>query len=353
MKRSFIPRLHKKAGLPPGSLIFTGEQMLEKVTAAEFRYNSDHYEETEPDVSTLVAEHSKKHVYWLNITGLHDVGIIEKIGKAFGFHMLMLEDILHTDQRPKLEELKNGLFMVLRMATVIPESHVIQWEQVSLILQDNCVLTFQEYPRDVFESVRQRIREHRGQIRDHGSDYLAYALIDAIVDHYFVALEVLGERLESLEDRVIIETDPELSHAIYQLKRDLIFIRKAVWPLREMIGSLERFELKFKPETLPFLRDLYDHTVQVIETVESYRDVLIGLRDTFLNTVSNRMNAVMQVLTIIATIFIPLTFIAGIYGMNFEWMPELKLRWAYPTVWAVMLCLAGLMLYLFKRKRWL
>jgi magnesium transporter len=353
MKRSFVPRLHKKAGLPPGSLIFTGEQKLEKVTAVEFRYNSARYEETGIDAATLVAEYPEENVYWLNITGLHDVEIIERIGKIFGFHILMLEDILHTDQRPKLEELKNGLFMVLRMATVIPETRVIQWEQVSLILQDNRVLTFQEYPRDVFESVRQRIREHRGQIRDQGADYLAYALIDAIVDHYFVALEVLGERLESLEERVINETDPELSYAIYQLKRDLIFIRKAVWPLREVIGSLERFELKFKPETFPFLRDLYDHTVQVIETVESYRDVLIGLRDTYLNTVSNRMNAIMQMLTIIATIFIPLTFIAGIYGMNFEWMPELKWRWAYPAVWIIMLCLAGLMLYLFKRKRWI
>ena len=353
MKLSIIPRLHKKAGLPPGSLVFTGEKKMEQVSIHRFLYNPDTYEETNLEPSGLTAKYPANRICWLNITGLHDTETIENIGKAFGIHALILEDILHTDQRPKLEDIEDGLFIVLRMATYMPENSMIRWEQVSLILQGNLVLTFQEYPRDVFEPVRQRVREHRGQIRTSGADYLAYVLIDAVVDNYFMVLESIGERLESLEDRVILEPDPEISQLLYQLKRELIYIRRAVWPLREIIGTLERLELKFKTATKPFLRDLYDHTIQVIETIESYRDVLIGLRDTYLSTVSNRMNAIMQMLTIIATIFIPLTFIVGVYGMNFEWMPELKLRWGYPVVWIIMICIAGLMLYVFKRKRWL
>ena len=354
MKRSFIPRQQKKAGLPPGSLIYTGEKKQEQVQMNGFCFNSDTYEEFDiQDISETFSDQKPDRVYWINITGLHDVQTIEKIGQQFKIHMLILEDILHTDQRPKLELMEEGLFLVLRMATVIPETSTIQWEQVSLILQKNHVITFQEYPRDVFEPVRQRIREHRGRIRESGADYLAYALIDAVVDHYYFTLEVLGERLESLEDQVITDPDSQVSQILYQLKHELIFIRRAVWPLREVIGSLERLESKFKADTIPFLRDLYDHCVQVIETIEFYRDVLIGLRDTYLNTMSNRMNAIMKVLTIIATIFIPLTFIAGVYGMNFEWMPELKWKWAYPAVWVIMGCVTVVMLLFFKRKRWI
>lgn len=227
-------------------------------------------------------------------------------------------------------------------------------EQISLILGENFVISFQERPGDVFDPIRDRIRNAKGRIRKMGVDYLVYALIDAVVDNYFSIMEKFTEKIESLEEELINDPTPNTSRTIHNLKREMIFLRKSVWPLREVVNVLERGDLRFiKKSTRVFLRDLYDHTIQVIDTIETLRDMVSGMLDIYLSSISNRMNEVMKVLTIIATIFIPLTFIAGIYGMNFRYMPELQWQWGYFTVWIIMGAVAISMLFYFKRKRWL
>jgi magnesium transporter len=265
-----------------------------------------------------------------------------------------MEDILHTDQRPKMEDFEDYIFIVTKMLFFDQEKRELKAEQLSLILGENYVVTFQERVGDVFEPIRERIRKGKGRVRKMQSDYLAYALIDAVVDHYFIVLEKIGETVESLEEELVTNPTPETLQAIHHLKRELIFLRKSVWPLRELISGLERGEASLIQEkTTVFLRDVYDHTIQVIDTVESLRDMVSGMLDVYLSSVSNRMNEVMKVLTIIATIFIPMTFIAGIYGMNFENMPELKWPWGYPLVWCVILAIGIVMLGYFKKKKWL
>jgi magnesium transporter len=281
------------------------------------------------------------------------VDILERIGKHFGLHPLILEDILHTDQRPKMEDSENYLFIVTKMLSYDEENH-LNVQQFSLVLGQNYIITFQERVGDVFEPVRERLRKGKGRIRKMPPDYLAYALIDAVVDHYFIVLERIAERVEEIEEELIRNPTPETLKTIHHLKRELIFLRKSVWPLRELIGALERGESSLVHEkTTIFLRDLYDHTIQVIDTVETLRDMVSGMLDVFLSSVSNRMNEVMKVLTIIATIFIPLTFIAGIYGMNFKFMPELEWHWGYPLVWSIMIVVGVVMLFYFKRRKWL
>ena len=296
----------------------------------------------------------KPTVTWINIDGLQEVGIIEKIGAHFGIHPLVLEDILHTGQRPKAEDLGDYLFVVLRMLYYDEREDVMISEQVSLLLGPNYVISFQERGGDVFNPIRERIRNSKGHIRKGGADYLAYALLDAIVDHYFVILEKLGEKIESLEEELVTNPTPETLQTIHTLKRELIFLRKSVWPLREVISGLEREASPLITEpTGIYLRDVYDHTIQVIDTIETYRDMVSGMLDIYLSSVSNRMNEVMKVLTIIATIFIPLTFIAGIYGMNFKYMPELEWHWGYFLVLLVMTIIIAFMVFHFKRKKWL
>lgn len=290
-------------------------------------------------------------VTWINIDGIHDVGVIEKIGKEFDVHTLILEDILNTGQRPKFEDMEKYLFVVLKMLRL--ENGTVVAEQVSLIVGSNYVISFQEQVGDVFEVIRERIRSAKGKIRKMGADYLAYTLLDSIVDNYFAVLENFGERIEVMEEELVVEPDQQTLHQIHGLKRQLINLRKSVWPLREVIGGLERSESELiKDETEVFLRDVYDHTIQVIDSVETFRDMVSGMLDIYLSSVSNRMNEVMKVLTIFAAIFIPLTFIAGVYGMNFEYMPELKYRWGYFGVWGVIICVAAAMLIYFKRKKW-
>lgn len=297
----------------------------------------------------------KSSVTWVNINGLHEVDILKKLGKHFNIHSLVLEDILNTSQRPKAEELEGYIFIVLRMLSYNGENSEIKGEQISLILGENYIISFLEGETDIFYPIRERIRTRgKGRIRKMGSDYLAYALIDAVVDHYFLALEKIGEKIEGLEDELISNPKPEMLQSIHDLKSDMIFIRKSIWPLREVISSLVRGKFTLiKESTGIFLRDVYDHTIQVIDTVESFRDMLSGMLDIYLSSISNKMNEVMKVLTIIATIFIPLTFIAGIYGMNFENMPELKVSWGYFAVWGLMIVVGGAMVSYFRKKRWL
>jgi magnesium transporter len=292
---------------------------------------------------------------WINVDGLHEVEVLGTLGERFGLHPLVIEDILNTAQRPKLEDHGEYLFVVVKSLYhgAGPDGDP-EIEQISLVLGPTYVLSFQEREGDEFEPVRDRIRTEKGRVRQAGADYLAYTLVDLIVDQYFAVLERFGDQIESLEEELILAPTPETAHAIHHLKREMALLRKSTWPLREVIGALERSESPLiRESTKPYLRDVYDHTIQVIDTVETFRDILSGMLDIYLSSVSNRMNEIMKVLTIISTLFIPLTFIAGVYGMNFEHMPELSWPWAYPAVWLVMLVIAALMVVYFYRKKWL
>jgi magnesium transporter len=265
-----------------------------------------------------------------------------------------LEDILNTDQRPKMEDYGEYLYIVLRMLNYNDKSSEIESEQISLVLGPNFVFSFQEREGDTFNPIRDRIRNSKGRIRKMGADHLAYTLLDSIIDNYFIILEKLGEKIEFLEEEVITRPTPETLQTVHHLKREMIFLRKGVWPLREVISGLERGESSLiKESTRIYLRDVYDHTIQTIDTIETYRDMVSGMLDIYLSSISNRLNAVMKVLTIIATIFMPLTFLAGIYGMNFKYMPELEWRWGYPAVWFAVVLISVSMLIYFRKKRWL
>ena len=285
---------------------------------------------------------------------MHELGVIEKIGTHFGIHPLMLEDIVNTGQRPKVDDFEEYIYVVFKMMIVDETTCHISSEQVSLILGPHYLISFQETEGDVFNFVRERIRKGRIHMRKSGPDYLAYALMDAVVDHYFLILEKIDERIEQFEDRVYTDPTPEILLAIHDLKREIIYFRKQVWPMREVLNTWQKTESALVQQTNKvFIRDVYDHTIQVIDTIESFRDIIAGMMDLYLSAVSNRMNEVMKVLTIIATIFIPLTFFAGIYGMNFKFMPELEWKWSYPVLWAVLMVIFVSMLLYFKRKKWL
>jgi magnesium transporter len=355
MKRFKRTGIKEKVGLPPGTLVHIGERKTEKVKITVIDYDSKNFQEKEAEkIEECFPFKDKPTVTWINIDGLQEVEVVEKIGIHFGVHPLIMEDILHTGQRPKAEDLGDYLFIVLKMIYHDENEGEIMGEQISLILGHNYVISFQEREGDVFNQIRERIRNSKGRIRRGGADYLAYTLLDAVVDHYFVILEKLGERIESLEEELVTNPTPETLQIIHTLKRNLIFLRKSVWPLREVINALERGEspLITKPTGI-YLRDVYDHTIQVIDTIETFRDMVSGMLDIYLSSLSNRMNEVMKVLTIMATIFIPLTFIAGIYGMNFKFMPELEWHWGYPSALIVMLIVVGFMVMYFRKKKWL
>jgi magnesium transporter len=351
----FIKKSSKKAGLSPGSLVHIGDQKTETIKITLMNYDPELMLEKQlPAIEASFPYRDTPPVTWINVDGLHDVNVVEKMGAHFGIHPLVLEDIVNTGQRTKAEEFENYIYIVLKMLVFDETVDHIAAEQVSLILGPHFLISFQEKEGDVFDFVRERIRKARGRIRKSGCDYLAYALMDAVVDHYFVILEKLGDKIELIEDQLLEKPTPRILEDIHHLKREIIFFRKQVWPLREVINNLIKDPSELIQETTDiFLRDVYDHTFQVIETIESFRDVLSGLSDLYLSTVSNRMNEVMKVLTIMATIFIPLTFIAGIYGMNFEFMPELKWRWAYPGLWVVLILIFVSMIAWFKRKKWI
>jgi len=339
MIRKLFPKRHKKkSGLPPGSLVYVGEERAEKIRMTLLDYDSTQYDEKEiATIEDVFDYRDRQTITWININGLQDIQTIQKMGTHFGFHLLALEDILNTGQRPKLEIFENYILIILKMITFDKKTNEVHDEQVSLLIGDNYVISLQEHQGDVFENVRNRIRKNKGQIRSNGADYLGYALLDAIVDNYFIVLEQLGEKIEGMEDEVMADPDQSSLNKLYHLKHDLLYLKKAVWPLREVTNSLVKGGLSLiKEATTIYLRDVYDHTIQIIDMVETMRDVNAGLYDMYLSGVSNRTNEVMKVLTIIATIFIPLTFIAGIYGMNFEYMPELKWPWGYFGVLGIM-----------------
>ena len=348
-------RRQKTPGTAPGTLIHSGERKAESVRMTIIDYDEhDLTERTVEDVEQCVPYHQTDTVTWINVDGLHNVAIPEALGKQYGIHPLVLEDVLSTNQRPKIEDYEDSLYLVVRMITYNDTQEQIEDEQFSLILGSNFVLTFQEKPGDVFGAVRKRLQNPKGRLRTYGPDYLAYALLDALVDHYFFALDGIGEQIVTIEQNLMDNPDADDLETIHNHKREMIFLRRAIWPLREVIAQITRGESPlFRETSQVFLRDVYDHTIQVVDTVESYRDMLSGLLDLYLSTLSNRMNEIMKVLTIIATIFIPLTFLAGIYGMNFAYMPELQWRWGYPAVLGIMLLVAGGLLVFFRKKRWL
>lgn len=344
-----------KIGLPPGTLVHIGKGEAKPARIEVIDYNRDRIEEKgilDPrDVSSLLGTDT---VTWIDVCGVNDVETVSSICSQLGVHALVQEDVVNTHQRPKVEFYDGYVYIVIRMLSYDAPSSRLDSEQVSIILGPDYVVTFQEKPGDVFDPVRQRIRSGKGKIRKSGADYLAYALLDVVVDNYFLVIEALEGELEALEEAVLSGASKGLIDDFNSLKRTMITLRRSVWPLREVLASMERCETGLVSADLsPYLRDVYDHSIQVIDTIESLRDVLSGYLDLYLTTVNNRMNEIMKVLTMIATLFIPLTFIAGIYGMNFEHMPELKWPWAYPALLGLMLVICGLMFAVFRKKKWL
>jgi magnesium transporter len=354
MSRLYAGGHERKIGQAPGTLIHLGEKHDSKVTLAIMDYTaSDLLEPESLTIEEALSFRSSNAVTWLNVTGLDDTSTVGTLCSHFGVHALAQEDILNTAQRPKFDIYDDHIFMVVKMIRYDEDIRELDIEQVSIVLGDGFVITFQEKEGDVFDPVRQRIRSGKGAVRTRSADYLAYVLMDAVVDNYFLALEEIGEDIEEIETAVLDHPDNNVVASIHRLKRELILLRRAVWPLREGFGTLMRESTALvKPDTVPFIRDLHDHAFQVMDTVETFRELVSGLLDVYLSSVSNRMNQVMKVLTIIATIFIPLTFIAGIYGMNFRHMPELAYPWAYPAVLALCLLIALGMVIGFRRKGW-
>ena len=335
------------------------DKLADKPKITIIDYDEQHYHEAEvKEAAECFVFKEKPTVTWINIDGLRQVDILEKLGACYGIHPLVLEDIL-SDQRPKIEDYDDYIFIVLKMLYYNEDGDEglgdskIDFDQVSMILGPNFIMSFKEREVDVFNPLRDRLRTAKGKIRKQGADYLAYSMIDAIVDHYFVIMEKLGDRFEDLEDAVVAHPEPGILPIIYNLKRDMLFLRKSVWPLREAISKMQRTDSPLVSEaTKIYLRDVYDHTIQVIENIETFRDMSASLLETYLTSLSNKLNEVIKVLTIISTIFIPLTFLAGLYGMNFRYMPELESEWGYPAVLILMLLVVIIMMTYFKKKGW-
>jgi len=342
-----------KPGTAPGTLTAPSERRVESVAITVMDYDSESLKEQRvATVDEAVAVCRAPGVTWIDVVGLHDVDVVRELGEHFHLHPLALEDVLSVGQRPKADEYEDHYFVVLRLFHAIADG--LESEQISLFLGDGYVITFQELPEDVFDGVRDRLRQARGRIRTMGADYLAYALIDSLVDHFFPVIETLGERIEDLEDEVMTDPQRDTVEQIHAIRKDLLMLRRAAWPQREVLAAMERFEsARLGRETRVFLRDAYDHAVQIMDMVETYRDLASGLLEIYLSSVSNRMNEVMKVLTVMATIFIPITFLAGVYGMNFHHMPELDWTWGYPAFWGVSVVSTLGLLWYFKRKDWL
>lgn len=348
-----VQKRSRKTGLPPGTLVHIGEKKTDGITIKVFHYSGAGCEEKEVDRPELLAPPTDESVVWANVGGVHKMEVLESFGKQFSLHPLLLEDIANTDQRPKLDDYEAYFFLVMKMLTLTDHRDIIV-EQVSLVLGRNFVLSFQENGSDVFQPVRERLRGGKGRLRQAGADYLLYSLVDAIVDQYFAVLEFLGEKIEALQQVVVADPKPETLNEIHGLKRQLLFLRRAIWPLRDVMNNLSRSDCPFfQRQTKVFFRDVYDHVVQIVDTIEILREMVSASLDIYLSSVSYRLNAVMRVLTVITTIFMPLSFIASIYGMNFDHMPELKSSWGYPSVLAVMALVGIGMLVGFRKKGWL
>ncbi|GLB49647.1 magnesium/cobalt transporter CorA [Neptunitalea lumnitzerae] len=343
----------KKIGLAPGTVTYMGDKEDVSLHLEVIDYNKDRYSlENYSDVTQTYDIGTEDSVTWTNLTGINNVEDIKKLGLHYNIHPLILEDIVDPHQRPKIDEFEEYVFVVAKMLYYKNEELVV--EHISIIMGENYVLTFQESEHDVFDGLRKRLEAGKGRIRTEKSDYLLFCILDSIIDNYFLIIESLSEKIEDMEDQLFRDPEETSSQQIQDLKREALRIRKSIFPLREVLNRLEKVDANFiYPQTNNYFKDLYDNIVQVIETIELYREMIWGLIDMYMSTISNKMNNVMKVLTIIATIFIPLTFIAGIYGMNFDNMPELHYKYGYHVVWGVMLLIFILMIYYFKRKKWL
>lgn len=353
MQKIIKPRSHT-IGLPPGSLVHIGEKKRDSVRITLIEYSEETFSQKEikPDKLSCLKTYNKT-VKWVNIEGLSQVEILAEIGEIFNIHALVLEDILSTDQRPKIEIYDQYIFLSAKMLLYDTEEGELNIEQISFILGENYILSFSERDTDIFEPVIRRLQQGMGRIRKMGPDYLAYCLLDVVVDNYFEVQEKISEEIEMTEDKMVIHTSDRINRMIYKLKRQVLFLHKSVWPLRDVLSALRRGEsLLIKDSTEIYLGDLYDHVVQIMDTTETLRDILSSMLDVYLSSMSNKMNEIMKVLTIISTVFMPLSFIVGVYGMNLTNMPELGWIWMYPFLWAIMISIAAAMLIYFKKKKW-
>jgi magnesium transporter len=342
-----------KIGSPTSSVIYHGVERQEKTKISLIEYNENTFtEKVFFDVNECLSCVNNQLVKWINVDGVHQAEIIEAIGKHFNIHSLTLEDIANTNQRAKFEDYDNYVVAIMKM---LYYDTALTAEQLSIVLMDNVVISFQEpNGSDAFDVIRNRIRQKKGRITKMKADYLAYSLLDAVVDYYFLILEKIGDEIEEIEEKLIVNPTRETMQELHLMKRQMIYVRKAIWPMRELVSNMERSESKLiSAEIDIFLRDAHDHALRVIDTVETYRDLLSGMMDIYLSSVSNKMNEIMKVLTIITTIFVPVTFIAGVYGMNFDYMPELHSKWGYIITWAVMILIMGSLAVYFKKKKWL
>lgn len=353
MARKLVVKRGGKLGAAPGTLLHIGKHKQVSAAIQVISYGPDELDESAiTNVADYQPVENAGRVSWLNVDGVADPDLVEKLGKQFQLHPLVMEDILNTDQRPKVEDYQGYLYIVLRMLQFDKDRQQIHSEQVSLVLGKNHVLSFQERPGDVFDGVRERLRAGR-RIRFMRSDYLTYALLDAVVDHYFEMLEYIGEQVEELEDQVIAAPGPDTLARMHHFKREMLLLRKSIWPLRELLSRLSRDESPLiSEETRLFLRDVYDHVIHVMDSIDTIRELLVSMLDLYLSSVSKRTNEIMKVLTIFASLFMPLTFIVGVYGMNFDVMPELRWVWGYPSVMLVMLLLVAGLLVFFRKRRW-
>ncbi len=354
LRKLFRPK-KKAAGLPPGTAIYTGDvTKKDKVVINLIDYNGNLVNERElEDPKECSAFVGSNTISWIDVEGIHDVAAVQKISESVNLHPLVIEDILNVDQRAKMEEFDGYIYLVLKMFHLKKNDEIVP-EQVSIILSKNYVVTFQEgIEGDTFQEIRTRIRSNKGIINKMSSDYLVYSIIDSIIDSYFTILEVFGDRIEKLEEELVNNPEKRTLTDIYRIKREMLYIRKSVWPLREAISRLERGESDLVTRnTHLYLRDVYDHTINVLDTIETYRDMLSGMIDIYLSSISNRLNETMKYLALISTIFIPMTFIASIYGMNFEFMPELKWIGGYPFALVIMGVVGLSFLIYFKLKKW-
>ena len=351
----FFKKREESKGLSPGSLIFIGNKKVDKIRIRVIDYDGAQLKEEElKDIAGGAEFRRTNTVTWINVDGLHDLELMKQIGSTFDLHPLLMEDILNTGQRPKLEEFENCIFLVVKMLRYDKEKQIIVSEQLSMVLGDTFLLTFQEQPGDVFEPVRERIRKQKARIRASGIDYLAYALLDCVVENYVFIVERLGEQIEDLEEEVLATAEPAVMEKINAFKHEMNFIRKSVRPAREAVIQLSKLDSELIDDrTVPFLKDMLDLITHAAEAIDIYRDMLSDQLNLYNSVVGNRMNDIMKVLTIFAAIFIPLTFIAGIYGTNFEYVPELKFKYSYFIFWGVMVVVAVGMLNYFRKKKWL
>jgi len=351
-----LHRRVRKKGLPPGTVTYVGRAQNKAVALELIHSGPEGVRQTSLDSPEGCAAYvDAPGLTWINVDGLHDPECITRLGAIFHLHPLVLEDIVHTGQRPKLDELDDAIFVVLKMLRYNEEERVIEDEQVCFVLRQNVLLTFQEKGNgDVFGEVRKRLLSGAGRLAKSGPDYLMYALIDATVDNYFLVLERMGEDIEEVEEALLTSPTPDELETIHGLRREALFLRKFIWPLREVLARLEKGGSHLVQDaTIFYLRDLYDHTIQVMDTVETFRDMLSGMLELYLSNVSLKLNETMKVLTIISTIFMPLSFLASLYGMNFRHMPELETEYGYYVVLAVMACTVTGMVLFFRRKGWI